>query len=225
MLVAVAAALLAFPLVAPKTAQTYWQYMSTITSQGMQEGTGAQRKVIWSVAWDEFRASPIFGWGTSNFGIATQRVLAPNERLGSDETTAKMWGRAAHSAPMTIISEYGLIGAVIAALLVIDFFRVNSRLRAFSKSMPQGLNRDYYNNIALALHAVFLTYCVSSFFYEIIYTQLFWDVLVLNRVLYMTSVKAAVAHAVPAPGGKSLGEGRERRLAFKPSRAFFSAIK
>src|SRR6202000_959320 len=97
-----------------------------------------------------------------------------------------------HSAPVTIIAEYGLVGAIIALLLVVDFFRTNRRTRMHATKSTVSSQTDdyppgYVNAVALGLHAAFLTFCVSGIFYEIIYTPLFWTVVVLNRMLYFTS--------------------------------------
>jgi uncharacterized membrane protein YeaQ/YmgE (transglycosylase-associated protein family) len=98
---------------------------------------------------------------------------------------------------MTILAEYGLVGAVIAVLLVVDFFRTNrrTRLNAAKVSSPVlgqagGFPPGYVNAIALGLHGAFLAFCVSGVFYEILYTPLFWNVIVLNRMLYFSSCAA-----------------------------------
>ena len=109
-------------------------------------------------------------------------------------TPGRLWGRAVHSAPMTILAEYGLVGAIVAVLLVVDFFRTNRRIRKHATKLPSTVLSEandyppgYVNAVALGLHAAFLAFCVSGIFYEIIYTPLFWTVAVLNRMLYFTS--------------------------------------
>jgi hypothetical protein len=120
--------------------------------------------------------------------------MSPGEVAAGGYTAGKLWGRAAHSAPMTILAEYGLIGAIVAALLVVDFFRTNQRTRSHAAkisspavSQAGGFPPGYVNAVALGLHAAFLAFCVSGVFYEILYSQLFWNVLVLNRMLYFCS--------------------------------------
>jgi hypothetical protein len=86
------------------------------------------------------------------------------------------------------------VGAIIATLLVVDFFRTNRRTRFNAarvssevSSRAGGFPPGYVNAVALGLHGAFLAFCVSGIFYEILYTPLFWNVIVLNRMLYFSS--------------------------------------
>jgi O-antigen ligase len=178
----------------PKLMDRYVDTMQSITQQGTESGTGADRAALWGIAWREFLSSPIIGVGTDNFGAGAATVLAQGEMVPGEYTLGRLWGRAVHSAPMTIIAEYGLVGAVIALLLIVDFFRTNRRIRMHAAKVRNTvLSRandyppGYVSAVALGLHAAFLTFCVSGIFYEIIYTPLFWTVVVLNRMLYFTS--------------------------------------
>jgi O-antigen ligase len=168
--------------------------MQSITRQGTESGTGADRAALWSIAWREFLSNPIVGVGTGNFGSGASAVLSPGEVTAGGYTAGRLWGRAAHSAPMTILAEYGLAGAIIAVLLVVDFFRTNRRTRLnAARVSKQVLNQaggfppGYVNAVALGLHGAFLAFCVSGIFYELLYTPLFWNVIVLNRMLYFAS--------------------------------------
>lgn len=189
----------------PQLVDRYVGTMQSITRQGTESGTGADRAALWSIAWREFLSNPIVGVGTSNFGSGASTVLLPGEVTAGGYTAGRLWGRAAHCAPMTILAEYGLAGAVIAMLLLVDFFRTNRRTRLnAAKVSNQVLNRaggfppGYVNAVALGLHGAFLAYCVSSIFYEILYTPLFWNVIVLNRMLYFAS-GAALPHEPKQP--------------------------
>jgi O-antigen ligase len=188
----------------PKLMDRYVDTMQSITQQGTHSGTGADRAALWGIAWQEFLSSPIVGVGTANFGAGATAVLLPGEVAAGGYTLGRLWGRAVHSAPVTIIAEYGLVGAIIALLLVVDFFRTNRRTRMnATKSTVSSQTDDYppgyVNAVALGLHAAFLTFCVSGIFYEIIYTPLFWTVVVLNRMLYFTSGAALPYEAKRAP--------------------------
>jgi O-antigen ligase len=181
-------------LCVPQLVDRYVDTMQSITQQGTQSGTGADRAALWGIAWREFLSSPIVGVGTDNFGAGAATVLSPGEVTAGGYTLGRLWGRACHSAPMTILAEYGLVGAIIAVLLVVDFFRTNRRTRlnaaknlSPASSPTGGFPPGYVNAVALGLHGAFLTFCVSGVFYEIIYTPLFWNVIVLNRMLYFSS--------------------------------------
>ncbi len=200
-LVTVTLLVVGFSVAFPNLASRYLESMQTITGQGMQSGTGADRSELWGIAWREFCWSPIVGVGTNNYGIASQRVVGADEVMPHGHTRAVLWGRNVHSAPMTILSEYGLIGVVVALLLVVDFFRTNKRTRSHARlrdaenSPEPGFAPGYVESIALGLHAVFLTFCISGIFYELIYTPLYWTIIVLNRMLYFASNAAAAYEA------------------------------
>jgi O-antigen ligase len=185
-LLATAAAIAGLAVSAPQLTQRYLASMQTITEQGMQEGTGEDRKFLWTIAWREFVSSPIVGVGAGNYGAAAQWVLGSEERIGYRYTRSKLWGRAVHSAPMTVISEYGLLGILAALWILVDFFRTNRRIRntaAVETSDLGGLSREYVTAMAWGLNGAFVAYCVSGIFYELIYTPLIWNVIVLNRML------------------------------------------
>ena len=178
----------------PQFVDRYVDTMQSITQQGTHSGTGADRAALWSIAWREFLSSPIVGVGTSNFGSGASTVLAPGEVAAGGYTAGRLWGRAAHCAPMTILAEYGLVGVFIAVLLTVDFFRTNRRIRSNAAKVSRqvsnqagGFPPGYVNAVALGLHGAFLAFCVSGIFYEILYTRLFWIVIVLNRMLYYSS--------------------------------------
>jgi O-antigen ligase len=192
-------------LTAPQLVERYVGTMQSITQQGMHEGTGADRAALWTMAWRAFLSSPLVGVGTDNFGVGAGKLLSPGELAMGGYTPGRLWGRAVHSAPMTILAEYGLVGAIVAVLLVVDFFRTNRRTRLnATKASSQESGQDsgfppgYVNAIALGLHSAFLAFCVSSIVYEILYTPLLWTVIVLNRMLYFASGASVPYEAKPA---------------------------
>ena len=207
----VAVALLSMPSLVDRYVET----MRSITEQGTKSGTGADRADLWGIAWREFISSPLIGKGTDNFGAGAATVLLPGEVTPGGYTAGRLWGRAVHSAPMTIIAEYGLLGVMVAVGLLLDFFRTNRRIRrhASAAADPDGTQTGefppgYVGAMALALHAAFLTYCVSGIFYEIIYTPLFWNVVALNRMLYYASGASARfenKRSWALPGARSIG--------------------
>ena len=190
--------------IAPQLTSRYVSSMQTITTEGAQEGTGADRMGLWTAAWREFLWSPIVGVGAGNYGLATQKVVRAGEEVGAGYTQGRLWGRACHSTPMTILAEYGVIGALVALYLVFDFFRTNRRIRVFAQRPPdaangiEGFPAGYVSALALGLNAVFLTFCISGIFYEIIYVPLYYNVIVLNRMLYFASGAAGVVPVAPS---------------------------
>ena len=195
MFLLIAAAILIFftiSLISPDN--RYWETMQTINN-GLSEGTGADRSVLWGWAWREFINYPIFGVGTGNFGIALVKLVPLDEALRHGYTEGRLWGRALHSAPFTILSEYGLVGTLAVVLLIIDFINTNRKNRNFSLALLKGVVSKTHDDrhshaktfyyISLALMACFLAFWVNGFFYEIIYTSFLWNLIVINRLLYL----------------------------------------
>jgi O-Antigen ligase len=205
-LLAVALGVGSFCYLAPGLASKYLATMQTITKEGMEAGTGADRAALWGIAWREFLDSPIVGVGTANYGPASWRVLGANEIGPGGYTRGRLWERVTHSAPMAILAENGLIGAVAALVLIADFFRTNRRTRIHAAgSSGAGSDRQprfapgYVQATAMGLNAAFLAILVSSIFYELLYSPLIWNAIVLNRMLYFSSgADVALQSDVPA---------------------------
>jgi O-antigen ligase len=200
----------AAPLISPQMTDKYVATMSTIFSEGTKEGTGGDRATLWGWALREWKMDPIFGVGTGNFGIAVFKVVTPEEARKAGYAPGRLWGRSLHSAPMTVLSEYGSIGMLVWLGLLFDFLRTNriTRLRGANPqpgSPAAGFPPDYLKFVALGLQTVFIAIVVSCIFYEFIYTSLFWHVFVLNRLLYhaaggpKTTVRRRIDIPDPAP--------------------------
>ena len=198
MAVALAAIVLVFINVAPELAHRYWATMQTISTEGTKGGTGLDRKILWGWAWREFLSSPIFGVGTGNFGIAIFRVVSYGEALAAGYTPGRMWGRVLHCAPLTILCENGIMGAVVMLCLVADFVRTNRRIRKNAKRFADPPGQGNFRNdfffqpsaviaVSHGLNAAFLAILVSAFLYELLYTPLLWHLIVINRLLYLVT--------------------------------------
>ncbi len=179
---------------APNTAERYLTSMGTIFSEGTHKGTGADRKILWTWAARVFMLNPISGVGPANFGIAVFKVVPPGEATQHDYTQGTLWGRALHSTPMTVLSEYGTLGILTMIFLIFDYFRTNAAVRRANREaeakgtqLVAGFSHNYIDNIALGLQTAFLTLCINSIFYEIFYVALFGHMLALNRLFYFAT--------------------------------------
>ena len=181
---------------APSLIERYVVSMGTIVSEGAEKGTGADRKILWTWAARVFMLNPIAGVGPSNFGIAVFDVVTLSEAAQYNYTRGTLWGRALHSTPMTVLSEYGTLGVLAMIFLIFDFFRTNRAIRtttfgatpaAHAQQADAKLGRNYIDNIALGLQTAFVTFCVNSIFYEIFYISMLWHLITLNRLLYYVS--------------------------------------
>lgn len=171
----------------------YWETMKTI-GEGTSTESGSDRMVLWGWAWEEFARNPFFGVGTGNFGIAVFRYAPLEEIMEHGYTEGRLWGRALHSVPMTILSENGLVGVLAFVLLTIDFLRTNRANRKASRGVGDGeppnkrtqeISRDRvnYHYLSLGLLACFVAYWVNGIFYEILYYPFLYSILVMNRLI------------------------------------------
>lgn len=159
--------------VAPKS---YWDRIRSITQEGTTAGTGELRMYHWRVAWTMFLDNPVIGVGQGNYPweFRTYEVKAGFEKGIRGRSLA---GRVAHSIYFTILSELGIVGA----LLFLGMLYFSIRDINYVKAMTQGergggagakLGKQYY--IALALEGSLITYLVSSVFISTFYYPNFW---------------------------------------------------
>lgn len=196
--IALVAITVVFLSAAPQFAQRYWDTVKTISTEGVEGGTGRDRKILWGWAWREFVSSPIYGVGTGNFGIALIDIVGYDEAVAAGYTPGRLWRRSLHCAPMSVLCEYGLIGSVIMWFLLADVFRTNRRIRKnVIRFAKQGGQRSFQNNfiyrpyaaisVSNGLNAVLLAIIISALFYEILYMPIFWNLIVINRVVYLVT--------------------------------------
>jgi O-antigen ligase len=176
----------------------YWEIMNTIVTEGSSGGTGADRKTLWGWAWRVFLENPIIGAGTGNAGVKFVDLIPEDEMLNHGYTKGKLWGRAIHCVPLTILADYGLIGAFVFAMLIVDFLRTNSRTRRglniirgsslYGPKTQRGDNSTMprrYLYINSAISACFVAYWINAVFYETLYAAFLWNLVTMNRLLFV----------------------------------------
>jgi O-antigen ligase len=116
----------------------YWEEISTIWTEAENEdprqGTGALRKLYWTLALEMFYANPIFGVGLGNFAYNAElyQTAEMYEQLG------RTVGSVTHSLYFAILAETGAAGTLVFTALVYYNFKglgnlirkVNSRLKS-----------------------------------------------------------------------------------------------
>jgi hypothetical protein len=179
----------------------YWEIMNTILTEGSSGGTGADRKTLWGWAWRVFLENPILGAGTGNAGIKFVDIIPENEILSHGYTKGKLWGRAIHCVPLTILADYGLFGAFVFIMLIADFLRTNARTRralnvirgssVYSPKRIIGENNTMlrrYLVINGAISACFVAFWINAIFYETLYSAFLWNLITMNRVLFVNVI-------------------------------------
>jgi len=160
----------------------FWEEIITST-EGFKSGTGHDRKVLWSLAWEEFKDNPIIGVGPNNYGVVSERYLDRIEDKGHYRVGA-MYGRALHNGFLQILCELGILGFALFSLLLVDFYTSNRGIRRYVGHMKNITNinlKPYY--LSLGLDIGLFAFILNAIIYDIIFYNWLWIVLVLNRSL------------------------------------------
>ncbi len=177
--------LIATSIIFPDNA--FWKEMQT-SSEGTSSGTGKDRKVLWSIAWEEYKDNPAFGVGPSNFGIAASQYLHLVKDPGNYRTDT-IWGRALHNAYFQILSELGTFGIIIFIMILYDFFKTNRASMRFNSTSYSGDTNTQpllqMKQLVMGIRIAMVAFLLNAFFYDIIYYSWFWILLILNRTLFI----------------------------------------
>jgi O-antigen ligase len=110
-----------------------------------------------------------------------------------------MWQRSLHNVYMQTLVEFGIVGTVALALMLIDFWKRNAALRserfiaAWRQADPRGLD---LRAISLALEAAMVAFLITGFFYDQLYVHWLYSLLIINAVLHATAQR--LTNAAPA---------------------------
>jgi O-antigen ligase len=168
----------------------FWARMHSIETASQEGDTGFQRLYLWGIAWREFLHHPITGVGTRNFGI--QAPIYENREY-ADATGTYMWGRVAHSIYFTLLSEQGLVGAVIFAMTCFWTIRTGLRIRRRARDGPPDPATDTAANCATGLLAGVFGVLVTGTFLSVLYYPVLWVLVGMMAALdRVTAPPAAV---------------------------------
>lgn len=125
--------------------QSYLEEMSTI--QNTDSGTADTRKFLWATAWNIWKAHPILGVGGSNFNyVAGEYTPKDDPRWQTPDYQERNWsGTTVHSTYYQFLSELGLVGTGLYAVMVIGHFRGIGGLRKKMrrrKDLPKDLRTE-----------------------------------------------------------------------------------
>lgn len=165
----------------------YWKEMETI-SEGTAEGTGRDRRILWTIAWEEFKDHPLIGVGPLNYGVVAPRYVAAYQERGRYEDPGTIWGRALHNAYFQILSEQGIIGTIIFIFIIYEYFiKSYSSKKIYWRKLikdknNQNIRKIYY--LMLSFEIVMIGFLANAFFYDIIYFPWFWELVIFNTLLW-----------------------------------------
>jgi len=181
----------------------YQAKMETILWEAPEDDSGAARIYEWKVGWNMFLDSPVLGIGPGNFPwrfSEYERTMRWQDR--------SLAGRAAHSAYVTLLSELGLLGIVVVAMMVIGGCRGMALLRRLARRAgnPSQLGSGMFStSLSLALEGSLVGFLVASAFISTLYYPNLWVLLGFMETLRRLCVETrrspgpALAGAPPFP--------------------------
>jgi len=175
------------------------EYIAEI--QSSSEGDDG-RIAVWTLAWNVFKTSPVFGVGAFNFGPVASEITLPDEKRAKGADPAQLWNAWVHNAPMQILAEEGLIGIGVWIVMVLGFFRRNAHLRredAKARWASWGGEVLDVRMISLGLDAAMIGWIGCSLFYNQIYLHWFWSLITLSYALALVVDRAPEGPREKAP--------------------------
>jgi O-antigen ligase len=166
--------------------QEYWDRINSITAEGMDAGTGAERLFFWKLAVEMFKDHPIMGVGQGNFPYNIRYYQPPDGYYGRS-----MSGMQAHSIYFTIISELGIIGIIIfVPLFFVSIRDIRSISLIKDKLLQDMVNHYGYSDsiselyklkyLSMGLLAAYIGYMVCGVFLSVLHYPHLWILLALS---------------------------------------------
>ncbi len=169
---------LVFLQLAPKG---YWERMNTITTETDDpDSSGSDRIYTWTAAWKMFLDYPILGVGPANFpwNVANYE---PAEGFGAHDGMVgrSRAGRQAHSLYFTLIPEWGIVGTILYAWMVLSLLKDLRLIRKkLGEHQQQSEEGPYFSEraryLSLALEGSLVSFLVSGAFISVLYYPHFW---------------------------------------------------
>jgi O-antigen ligase len=136
-----------------------------------------------------FLDNPLLGVGPGCYGFKLQSYVT---RASAEEWGVRyqMYGRALHNIYFELLAETGIMGITAFLVLLYIFRRRNVSIRKTAArlvSIKARVATDALGNVhcyALALEGAMIAFLANGFFYNLLYYSWFWDILILNTLLY-----------------------------------------
>jgi hypothetical protein len=165
----------------------FWNEMMTIGEDADGAGTGGDRYALWDAALLVFYSHPILGVGAENFGPAAAELLKVGQVKGMyADNPGMLYQRKLHNAFYQCLSEYGVVGSLIWLWLLGHFLWINARLRSppfVAAWRLRGGTLDL-RYLSLGLEAGAVGFLGCAFFYNLLFEQWLFTLLILNMLLY-----------------------------------------
>ena len=172
----------------------YWSEMKTIIYEGKSEGTGGDRWLLMGKAWEIFLDYPLVGVGPRNYGHVLPQYATTEFRAGYHT-----YGRVPHNIYFQLLAETGVLGVAAFFVLVYYFFKNNAQIRQLRNNSKVSVVNGAYGNqkyfelnkaqyLSLALETGMVAYLLNAFFYDLLYCSWFFDLIIINQLVYRNSL-------------------------------------
>jgi len=164
--------------------QGYSDRIQSITSEGVDKGTGESRWYSWKLAWRMFLDHPIIGVGPGNYPASAEDYQTEDEILHRNSYRRDMFGRVAHSLHATILSELGAIGVFLFYGMAYVSYRDLKKLRQ-KKVIRSGLDAKLINfrYLNLGANGAFTTLLITASFISVFDYPHFWILVGLSTAI------------------------------------------
>jgi len=144
------------------------------------------RMAIWRLGWHVFLESPIYGVGSSNFGVTATQIADYDLIAGVWNDPENLFNFAVHNATVQILAEEGLIGVTVWCMMIGGFFIRTRRLQkaeAVNEWNRRGGQGFDLPAIVRGLEAAMIGYLATSMFYNQLYIHWFWSLFTFGFLL------------------------------------------
>lgn len=179
----------------------FWAEIMSSFEEGTEEGTGADRWVLWEAALRVFMERPLLGVGLRNFGVFGAFHFEPGELGGMYANPGALYNHPPHNLYVEILAEGGILGFAAFVWILVDFWKRNATLRSAQAEFRWRRigGRFSMRPLALGLEASMVAYLVDSLFYTLTSMHWYFSLLAINLLLH-TLTTAGVAATRPAAG-------------------------
>lgn len=186
--------LITLNVIFPDFYKSYSNEMATIWEHGAEEATAKERIYLWKKAWDMFVDHPLIGVGPGCYGFRLPRYYNQEDRWDWNIGYYQTFEKAVHNIYLQIMAEMGLLGILSLLMILYYFGKRNLFARAFARKILKTNNSQNFNdslkigisgvNYSLALEGGMMAFLANSFFFNLLYFTWFWDLLILNTLIY-----------------------------------------
>lgn len=191
----------------------YWKEMATIGTS-LEDEKSEGRHFLIKKGLEIFALFPVFGAGPLNYGFIIPKITSEAEAQTRGMHRGQYATRVAHNIYVQILAELGTVGAMgFAGLLVVFWARSRKIRRLYAQYVSHGGRGDLAADrqeqwhkmlmFGFAFEAAMVAYMLNGIFYPILFCPWFYDLLILNALVFR--YLQTEAEQLPQPSRKAVG--------------------